>query len=162
MRPLRLIKYNAILKYYQRGVNFMIIYLCKNCGGRINENYTYCPYCGKIAIWKGGDEISLTVPAGVTKINLQLHYKSKWSDGVSEEDKKSVKAPEEIYVDVLKFVAEAKTASVSMIQRKFPIGYVKSCKIMDWMEDNGFVSPNIADESRDVLISLDNVDKLFG
>lgn len=49
-----------------------------------------------------------------------------------------------------------------MIQRKFPIGYVKSCKIMDWMEDNGFVSPNIADESRDVLISLDNVDKLFG
>ena len=102
------------------------------------------------------------MPAGVTKINLQLHYKSKWSDGVSEEDKKSVKAPEEIYVDVLKFVAEAKTASVSMIQRKFPIGYVKSCKIMDWMEDNGFVSPNIADESRDVLISLDNVDKLFG
>lgn len=90
----------------------MIIYLCKNCGGRINENYTYCPYCGKIAIWKGGDEISLTVPAGVTKINIQLHYKSKWSDGVSEEDKKSVKAPEEIYVDVLKFVAEAKTASV--------------------------------------------------
>ena len=49
-----------------------------------------------------------------------------------------------------------------MIQKKFAIGYVKACKIMDWMKENSFVTPYRAGDVRKVLINPDEVNELFG
>ena len=140
----------------------MTIHLCKNCGGIVNEDYIYCPWCGKLI---GGDDkngVIVAVPAGVTEIKIEVCPEKTWKDKVSSDGEKSVKAPEETYITVLKYVAEMRVAPVSMIQRQFPIGYVKACKIMDWMEDNGFVAPYSAGEMRSVLITPDEVIELFG
>lgn len=59
-------------------------------------------------------------------------------------------------------MAEMKVASVSMIQRQFPIGYVKACKIIDWMEDMNYITPNNEEGIRKVLITPEKVKEMFG
>lgn len=69
---------------------------------------------------------------------------------------------EEIYRQALKFCIERGIASVSLIQRHFPIGYIMSCKIIDWMEDNDFISPQIGSKPRRVLIDRNDYENIFG
>ncbi len=68
----------------------------------------------------------------------------------------------EIYMQALKFCVEHGIASVSLIQRRFPIGYIMSCKIIDWMEDNDFISPQIGSKPRRVLVDKKDFENIFG
>lgn len=67
---------------------------------------------------------------------------------------------EDIYYKALKYCIETGQASVSMIQRRFPIGYIKSCKIIDWMEKRGFISNGKNKCDRLILISQEEYDNL--
>ena len=78
-------------------------------------------------------------------------------NGISDEYKDN----EEIYRQVLKFCIEYGIASVSLIQRHFPIGYIMSCKIIDWMEDNDFISSQIGSKPRRVLIDRNDYENIF-
>lgn len=142
----------------------MIINLCGNCGKVINEDYIFCPYCGKLIGESDNKVVEVTVPAGVTGIKIAAgsgeqsdvtscsHVKgSRGHDGVDE-----------VYIEALRYVAERRIASVSMIQRGFPIGYVKSCKIIDWMENMGYIGPFIEGKARKVLITPEEVKEIFG
>ena len=138
----------------------MTIHLCKNCSGIINEDYIYCPWCGKVIGKDDRKEGVATVPAGVTEIKIKTY--SEKMRKLSPDGNKTVNAPEGIYVEALKYVVQAESASVSMIQKKFAIGYVKACKIMDWMKENSFVTPYRAGDVLKVLINPDEVNELFG
>lgn len=45
------------------------------------------------------------------------------------------------------------TASVSLLQRSLPIGYLKACKLIDWMEEQGYITPAAGSRPRKVLIT---------
>ena len=58
-----------------------------------------------------------------------------------------------LYSQVVDFVNEQRKVSTSLIQRKFSIGYNRSARIIQDLEDNGVVSPTSATGGRIVLIS---------
>jgi len=47
---------------------------------------------------------------------------------------------DELRYKALKLIIDKGVASVSMFQRSFPIGYIRSCKLVDWMESKGYIS----------------------
>ncbi|MFS0786971.1 DNA translocase FtsK [Shouchella sp. 1P09AA] len=62
-------------------------------------------------------------------------------------------APEDaLYNDAVDLVIEIGTASVSMLQRRFRIGYTRAARIVDEMEARGVVGPYEGSKPREVLI----------
>ena len=53
----------------------------------------------------------------------------------------------------MKLVTELQTASVSMLQRRFRVGYSRAARIVDQMEMRGVVGPPDGSRPRQVLIS---------
>lgn len=66
------------------------------------------------------------------------------------------------YIQALKFCVESNQASVSMLQRRFPIGYVKACKIIDWMENMNYITQSEGSKPRKVLLTMDEFRRIFG
>ena len=59
---------------------------------------------------------------------------------------------DELFEDALKLVIEAQQASISMLQRKLRIGYNRAARLIDDMEQKGFVGPHEGSKPRQVLI----------
>ncbi len=81
------------------------------------------------------------------------------SDGVEGGDEGRI---DDSYIKALKFCVEANGASVSMIQRRFPVGYIKACKIIDWMENMNYVTKSEGSKQRKVLLSKDEFINTYG
>lgn len=60
---------------------------------------------------------------------------------------------DELYDDAVELVVEMQTASVSMLQRRFRIGYTRAARLIDEMELRGVVGPYEGSKPRTVLIS---------
>lgn len=58
---------------------------------------------------------------------------------------------DELYAQAVELVIEMQSASVSMLQRKFKIGYSRAARIVDQMEDRGIVGPPEGSKPRKVL-----------
>lgn len=65
-------------------------------------------------------------------------------------------------LEALKFCIESGQASVSLIQRNFPVGYIASCKIIDWMESKGYITAATGNKPRKVLITMERFKQLYG
>ena len=63
--------------------------------------------------------------------------------------------------DALRWFISANQASITMIQRRFGVGYARAARIVDQMEQNGFISSQDGSKPRQVLISMDDFNKLF-
>lgn len=63
---------------------------------------------------------------------------------------------DELYDEAVQLVIEMQTASVSMLQRRFRIGYSRAARIVDQMEMRGVVGPPEGSKPRQVLISAVN------
>jgi S-DNA-T family DNA segregation ATPase FtsK/SpoIIIE len=59
---------------------------------------------------------------------------------------------DEKYDEALAFVAETGQASISLIQRRFRIGYNRAARIIEKMEEEGVVGPSDGIKPREVLI----------
>ncbi len=60
---------------------------------------------------------------------------------------------DEYLEDAIRLVIEMKSASASMLQRRFRIGYNRAGRLIDMMSDMGIVGPPQASKPRDVLLS---------
>ena len=58
---------------------------------------------------------------------------------------------DELLEDVRNLIIEIQQASVSLIQRRFSIGYERASKIMDQLEKDGVVGPFEGSKERKVL-----------
>ncbi|WP_082818539.1 DNA translocase FtsK [Bhargavaea cecembensis] len=67
----------------------------------------------------------------------------------------SHEAEDPLFEDACRFIAEAGSASTSMLQRKFSIGYNRAARLIDMLEDRGFVSPQKGSKPRDVYLTQD-------
>lgn len=76
------------------------------------------------------------------------------SGGNSEDDR--------YIADALPLMIRANKATVNFIQTKLSVGYPRASRLMDIMEDRGYVSPLEANEPRKVLITMDEYNNIFG
>ncbi|MFD2044161.1 DNA translocase FtsK [Ornithinibacillus salinisoli] len=60
---------------------------------------------------------------------------------------------DELYDDAVQMIIEMQSASVSMLQRRFRIGYTRAARLIDAMEDRGIVGPYEGSKPRTVLVS---------
>ncbi|MBC1515166.1 DNA translocase FtsK [Listeria immobilis] len=61
-------------------------------------------------------------------------------------------ATDELYHEAVELVVEMQTASVSMLQRKFRIGYNRAARLIDEMEQRGVVGPHEGSKPRRVNV----------
>jgi len=75
---------------------------------------------------------------------------------MSEAAQNSVKQDlDSLFVDAVDLVVEAGQASVSMIQRRFRVGYSRAARIVDQMELEGLVGPFEGSKPREVFASAE-------
>ncbi|MFC0271359.1 DNA translocase FtsK [Metabacillus herbersteinensis] len=65
-----------------------------------------------------------------------------------------------LYGDAVQLVIEMQTASVSMLQRRFRVGYTRAARLIDAMEQRGVVGPYEGSKPREVLLTKDQHEEL--
>ena len=91
-------------------------------------------------------------------IKPQEDSSSDEDGGVSE---RSV-SDEKLFVEALRFVITSKSASISMLQRRFSVGYSKAGSLIDQMDRLGYISPFDGSRARQVLISKEEFEEKYG
>ncbi|WLD95210.1 DNA translocase FtsK [Alkalihalobacillus sp. AL-G] len=72
----------------------------------------------------------------------------------TDEPEKTIQEVEDdLFDDAVSLILEMQTASVSMLQRRFRIGYTRAARLIDAMEARGIVGPYEGSKPREVLIS---------
>lgn len=77
-------------------------------------------------------------------VNVKSISSTQGSDDFDEEDEEYEKCRE--------FVIQAQKASTSLLQRKFRIGYNKAARIIDRLEEEGVIGPQLGSKPREVYI----------
>lgn len=77
-----------------------------------------------------------------------------------EETEVQSEVEDELYHDAVFLVTDMQSASVSMLQRRFRIGYTRAARLIDAMEERGVVGPYEGSKPRQVLVSKSAEDKL--
>ena len=68
---------------------------------------------------------------------------------------------DELYESAVRLVVSTGQASTSMLQRRFKIGFARAGRLMDLMQDRGIVGASDRARPRDILVSKDEIDRLF-
>lgn len=80
-----------------------------------------------------------------------------------EEDYSSDAEPtDELYADAVRYVVSEGEASVSMIQRRFKVGYARAGRLIDMMAQRGVVGPSQGPKPRQVLVGAGMVEAALG
>ncbi|HLS20358.1 MAG TPA: DNA translocase FtsK [Bacillota bacterium] len=66
---------------------------------------------------------------------------------------------DELYEDAVNLIIDIQSASVSMLQRRFRIGYTRAARLIDAMEERGIVGPYEGNRPRTVLVSKQEEEK---
>lgn len=81
-----------------------------------------------------------------TYFALQNANSSGGSNATSGED-------DDLYNDVVEFIAKTKKASTSSLQRRFGIGYNRAARLIDTLEENGLIGPSNGSKPREVYVN---------
>ena len=68
---------------------------------------------------------------------------------------------DELLVDAANLVVSQQMASVSMLQRRFKIGYSRAGRLVDELEALGIISGHSGSKARDVLVDESYISDLF-
>lgn len=77
---------------------------------------------------------------------------------VPDAEKDNRDLEDELLPEAIELVVQAQQASVSMLQRRFRIGYNRAARIIDMMEDRQIVGPSDGSRPRSVLISEEELE----
>ncbi len=94
------------------------------------------------------------------KEQAQPHY----NDSVVATEEKKEDTPrwdDELLGDAIRMVLDTEQASVSMLQRRFRIGYTRAGRLIDTMESMGIVGPSVGSKPRDILITPEQAEQLL-
>jgi DNA segregation ATPase FtsK/SpoIIIE, S-DNA-T family len=96
------------------------------------------------------DEVEEVVDFVISQQKAQ--YQEEMIPDDIPEEASSGEAEDELYNDAVQLIAEMQTASVSMLQRRFRIGYTRAARLIDEMEVRGVVGPYEGSKPRTVLV----------
>ena len=74
-----------------------------------------------------------------------------------EEEVTTIDSDDSLFEEVVQFILTQETASTSMIQRRFRIGYNRAARLIDSLEQAGYVGPSEGSKPRKVLINQPEV-----
>lgn len=63
-----------------------------------------------------------------------------------------IEASDELYAAAVQYVVQEQEASVSMIQRRFKVGYARAGRLIDMMERRGVIGPHEGSKPRQVFV----------
>jgi DNA segregation ATPase FtsK/SpoIIIE-like protein len=69
---------------------------------------------------------------------------------------------DELFEEALLFTVDQGQASASSLQRRFRVGYNRAARLIDQMEAEGFISGQSGSKPRDILLSREEYEELFG
>ncbi|WP_084575509.1 FtsK/SpoIIIE family DNA translocase [Sporomusa malonica] len=101
------------------------------------------------------------VEALVTYIKEQAE--PEYTEGITTVETGSISKEEpahfedELLEDAVRMVLETGQASVSMLQRKFRIGYTRAARLIDTMEEMKIVGPNMGSKAREIIMTSEQV-----
>ena len=61
-----------------------------------------------------------------------------------------------LYNDIVEFVISTQKVRVSILQRKFKLGYNRAARTIDLLEERGIIGPPNGSNFRDILVRKDN------
>lgn len=68
---------------------------------------------------------------------------------------------DELFEEACRFIMQQGSASTSLLQRKFHIGYNRAARLMDLIEQHGFISEQNGSKARSVLITEEDMSDVF-
>ena len=87
----------------------------------------------------------------------QAQYQEEMIPSDNHEEHEEV--DDDLYDEAVELVVEMQSASVSMLQRRFRIGYTRAARLIDAMEARGVVGPYEGSKPRQVLVSKNQLDE---
>ncbi|WP_132744865.1 DNA translocase FtsK [Scopulibacillus darangshiensis] len=96
------------------------------------------------------DEVEKIVDFAISQQKAQYQENMIPSD---EPEGTVEKVDDDLYDDAVQLVTDMQTASVSMLQRRFRIGYTRAARLIDAMEAHGIVGPYEGSKPREVLVA---------
>jgi S-DNA-T family DNA segregation ATPase FtsK/SpoIIIE len=72
-------------------------------------------------------------------------------EGVDHNDGFVQISDDPLYEDVKNFILQSNKASTSLIQRRFALGYNRAARLMDMLEQEGYIGPANGSKPRDIL-----------
>jgi DNA segregation ATPase FtsK/SpoIIIE, S-DNA-T family len=96
------------------------------------------------------EEVEEVVDFVISQQKAQYQEEMIPDDEPDQQSRKEVE--DDLYEDAVQLIAEMQTASVSMLQRRFRIGYTRAARLIDEMEVRGVVGPYEGSKPRTVLI----------
>ncbi|MDQ0230472.1 FtsK/SpoIIIE family DNA translocase [Metabacillus malikii] len=103
------------------------------------------------------DEVEKTVDFVISQQKAQ--YQEEMMPTEITEDSPS-EVQDDLYDDAVQLVIDMQTASVSLLQRRFRVGYTRAARLIDAMEERGVVGPYEGSKPREVLIAKNSQDEL--
>ncbi|RKL69054.1 cell division protein FtsK [Salipaludibacillus neizhouensis] len=97
------------------------------------------------------DEVERIVMHCIEQQKAQYAEEMMPKEGDSDPVREEVQ--DELYNDAVKLITEMQTASVSMLQRRFRVGYARAARLIDEMEVRGIVGPYEGSKPREVLVA---------
>ncbi len=89
-----------------------------------------------------------------------INYEEDILETVNRANDSQEESSDELLSSAIEMVVEAEQASISMLQRKFRIGYNRAARLIDEMEARGIVSENLGSKPRRVLISREEFEEI--
>ncbi len=104
-------------------------------------------------------EISLIT--NYIKNQVKAQYNPEITERFAKKEERAVEDDDLLY-DALKVVVEMGHASASLLQRKLRLGYSRAARIIDQLEDKGFIGTYDGSKPREVLVSRDELNEMVG
>lgn len=125
--------------------------------------YVAVGFEGKIAVSKNvfdGTRRRIMERASSKALDMAFKIVSG-QDGRNVEEGQAEENLAELKKNALKFVIETNNASIVAIAKNFQIGFNRASLILEWMEENGYVSKD-QDGKKIVVITMEEYDELYG
>lgn len=82
----------------------------------------------------------------------EAHYEEKMMPTEETTSSPSETPQDELYEEAKALVVDMQTASISLLQRRFRIGYNRAARIVDELEEHGVIGPSTGSKPREVLL----------
>jgi S-DNA-T family DNA segregation ATPase FtsK/SpoIIIE len=96
---------------------------------------------------------------------LKQQAKPQFVEGITVGDTKAAEEPEEedeLFPEAARLFIENGQASISLLQRRFRIGYTRAARLIDLMERKGVIGPFEGSKPREVLMTIEQYETRFG
>ncbi len=74
----------------------------------------------------------------------------------------SMPEEDELFDDAVRVILKTKRGSASLLQRALGIGYTRASRLIDIMTEHGIVGPHKGSKSREILVTLEDWEKMHG